>query len=494
MQKAQQEQTAERETKQKLQTELAQLKEIQTQTTEKLETLQAKLLETEAKNKETLEAKESQAQQLQTLQAQNEESKKALDTKTKELLENLSKEKAAKENTQKELEEQKSLLQKAQQEQIAKDQGLKTQLEESQIKINALIQKRDALTKENNSLLEKQKNLEEKIALLSDSKIENLANECMEAEDIFDVLDGYLLEDILTDDKKFELICRVAEMMGTKDRMQGVGLLNQARLFTSDDNQVASEQYERLSHIAVMLNQLDLSVDLLVEATSMKNSTNYNKKIAEGYSRIRSISQKAQQHGHDLLIEYINKNIPKDEVKNKLLIEVGTTRENVPGQGSTEQLAKLCKEKNIEFVTVDMDPHNTRWANFVSKKKNLGFEAVTAKGEDYLKNDAPKFDFVFLDAYDFDHGKHSELRQTRYEKNLGSKIDETECHIMHLKCAYSVEEKLKEGGIVCIDDTWQDEDGNWTAKGTLAVPHLLSRGFRIIEARNRAILMIKELI
>lgn len=366
----------------------------------------------------------------------------------------------------------------------------RTERDSARTERDALKLKVESLTKENANFIEKQKILEEKITLLTDSKIENLVNECMGAEDIFEVLDKYLLEEIFPDNKKFELICSVAENVGTTiDRMRGVGLLNQARLFMSSDSLVASRQYERLSHLATMLNQLDLSVDFFIDAASTQNNSNYNKKIADGYSRIRSVSQKAQQHGHDLLIDYISKNVPKNGIKEKLLIEIGTTRENVPGQGSTEQLAKLCKEKNIRFITVDMDPHNTRWANFVSQKKNLGFEAVTSKGEDYLKDEADDFDFIFLDAYDFEHGQHSELRQTRYEKNLGSKIDETECHIMHLKCAYSVEKKLKPGGVVCIDDTWKDEHGNWTAKGALAVPYLLSVGFRIIEARNKAVLM-----
>lgn len=423
--------------------EYAQLLE---QTTEELQAFRAKLSETEVKNKETLEAKESLAQQLQTLQTQNEESKKALETK----------------------------------------------VEEHITKINALIKRRDSLVRENSVLAEKQKVLEEKVNILSDAKIEQLVDECLKAEDIFEVLNKYLLEDLLPDNKKFELACSIAEKVGTTtDRMQGVGLLNQSRLFMSKETHIASKQYERLSHLATMLNQLDLSVDMLIESMALTD-TNYTKKVASGYSKIRSASQKAQQHGHDLLIDYIVKNIPKDEIGDKLLIEIGTTRENVPGQGSTEQLAKLCKEKNIKFVTVDMDPHNTRWANFVSQKKELGFQAVTAKGEDYLKDDADGFDFVFLDAYDFDHGKHSELRQTRYEKNLGSKIDETECHIMHLKCAYSVEAKLKDGGVVCIDDTWQDDNGIWMAKGTLAVSYLLNHGFKLLEYRNNAVLLSRD--
>ena len=110
------------------------------------------------------------------------------------------------------------------------------------------------------------------------------------------------------------------------------------------------------------------------------------------------------------------------------------------------------------------------------------------KGEDYLRRRTAPVDFVFLDAYDFDHGMHSELRQSRYERFLGSRIDEQACHQMHLECAESLLNLLTPIGLVCVDDTWLDK-GRWTAKGTLAMPFLLSHGFELIEARNRAALL-----
>jgi hypothetical protein len=116
---------------------------------------------------------------------------------------------------------------------------------------------------------------------------------------------------------------------------------------------------------------------------------------------------------------------------------------------------------------------------------------VTAKGEDYLRERTGPIDLVFLDAYDFDHGKHSELRQSRYEKFLGARIDELACHRMHLDCAESVATKLWAHGVVCIDDTWLDQD-RWTAKGTLAMPYLLDHGFVLVEARNRAALLLRQ--
>jgi hypothetical protein len=98
---------------------------------------------------------------------------------------------------------------------------------------------------------------------------------------------------------------------------------------------------------------------------------------------------------------------------------------------------------------------------------------------------------VFLDAYDFDHGKHSELRQSRYTKFLGARIDEQACHQMHLDCAQTLATRLWAHGVVCVDDTWLD-DGRWTAKGTLAMPFLLGQGFRLVEARNRAALLVRN--
>lgn len=43
--------------------------------------------------------------------------------------------------------------------------------------------------------------------------------------------------------------------------------------------------------------------------------------------------------------------------------------------------------------------------------------------------------------------------------------------------------------LLCIDDTWIDEEGRWTAKGTTAMPYLLENGFEVIEARDHAALL-----
>lgn len=203
-------------------------------------------------------------------------------------------------------------------------------------------------------------------------------------------------------------------------------------------------------------------------------------------------SSQKEGHGHVVLMSAL-RDLGAQKLKpGQLLVEVGTTRERVRNQGSTSKLAMMCKEYGLQFVTVDMDPFNSERAQHFFDENDLPFVAVNSKGEDYLASFRGKIHYAFLDAYDFDHGKHSERRQSRYEEFLGSRIEEEQCHKMHLDCAVSLADKLAAKGLICIDDTWQDEDGNWTAKGTLAVPYLLKNGFEIVEARNRAVLMRRK--
>lgn len=197
------------------------------------------------------------------------------------------------------------------------------------------------------------------------------------------------------------------------------------------------------------------------------------------------------QHGQALLIAELSARppLPPHDGRKRLMIEIGTTRETVPGQGSTRQLAQLCADLDVDFITVDMDPANTRRAVRKFRRMGLPFTAITAKGEDYLASFGGLIDYIFLDAYDFDHGNHSEIRQERYEHYLGARINDAQCHQMHLDCAIALLDRLSPDGLICFDDTWQDSRGNWTAKGTTAMPYLLKHGFEVMEARNRATLL-----
>lgn len=454
----------------------------------------------EAKEQELTKIKSDLETKNKEIQVNSEKLQKQtteLENKTKILEENLQQITSAKEASQKELAE------------------IKKQLENKTKELTIVIEEKEQeLTKIKSDLETKNKEVQEKTdidnnliaskntlltseyldSLDMQEKVKAIVSQAMHQEDVLESIDVYVLGNALGQEEKFEVCCEFAQQIANKgDKMQGVGFINNAKLFLSQETSIQSEQYKKLINIANTLH-LTFAVDLEMEYNANYGifTENINKRLFEEYKKIRSASNKQQQHGQDLLIDYINENIKDGEGKGKVLVEVGTTRENVPGQGSTLQLASLCKRKGIRFITVDMDAHNTRWANFISKKYDLKIEAITSKGEDFLKHDIDSFDFVFLDAYDFDHGHHSELRQSRYEKYLGSKISEKKAHKMHLKCAKSVVKKLKKDGALCIDDTWQDKNGKWEAKGATAMPYLLNQGWSIIDQRNNAVLIRRK--
>jgi len=322
-----------------------------------------------------------------------------------------------------------------------------------------------------------------------------LVDECFVNKELVDALESvtmYLLSSHSTNSMLFNFCYMLAlKFRETKDNLMVAHYINTASEFVEEKGSLAKSQYNLLSREALAIGQTELSIYFMVRSQCADSViTDFEKKrLVLAYNNIRAASK--QQHGHDLLLCYLQDKFKTSANSDKdfVLIEIGTTRENVPGQGSTRLLAEFCKNNKIHFITVDMDPNNSRIANSLFEQMEVPFEAITMKGEDYLQSYPGTFDFVFLDAYDFDHGKHSTLRQSRYIKYLGGRIDEEQCHKMHLDCAKSILEKLSEQGVVCIDDTWQDEQGRWTAKGTLALPFLLDNGFLLIEARNRAALL-----
>lgn len=300
-----------------------------------------------------------------------------------------------------------------------------------------------------------------------------------------------MVSTLFSNNVKYELCCFAARRFRElADNVMAVHFISFAKKFATD---YPLPRLNFLATLAIEVGQYELAIDYLIEAKSSENGISRTQKdrLIDSYRRMRAASKLKQQHGHDLLLAHLEQNNDLCIIagRKRRLVEVGTTREMVPGQGSTRLFSEFCVKKNLEFVTVDMDPNNSNLANEMFIAEGMGFKAVTEKGEDYLAQYSGIIDFVFLDAYDFDHGKHSSLRQSRYAKYLGGAIDEQQCHKMHLDCCEALLKCLAEDGLICIDDTWLDEHGNWTAKGTTAVPFLLANGFEIIENRNRAVLL-----
>jgi hypothetical protein len=373
-----------------------------------------------------------------------------------------------------------------------------------------LTTQRNILTKEIEDLVaareaEKKAYAQEKLELIKvfQEKLEHeyawLAHSCIVSDDIHQSAQKIIITRKLTDKSLFSFLIELSDQLeNLGDKTTALSYINQCRkLPTSNTVESLTEITRRL----IRLGQPTEAESVFVQAALAGKgvlSLSEKERIAlkNANLKLHQLAGQKTEHGHDLLISELNKNlstiVANISGRKPVLVEIGTTREDVPGQGSTQKLADYCKINAIDFITVDMDPHNSAMAEqtFASMEV-LSFQAVTSKGEEYLRNYDGMIDFIFLDAYDFDHGKHSELRQSRYEKYLGSRIDELECHRMHLDCAQTVAKKLSPFGLVCFDDTWL-ENGKWTAKGTLGMPYLLANGFELIEARNHAALLRRK--
>lgn len=311
----------------------------------------------------------------------------------------------------------------------------------------------------------------------------------------FEALNSYLNSGLSDKNASLGICLFLAQYFASfKDNLTTCHFINFAKDLIEQSENTHNDVYNKLVQLALNIGQTDLAVDLFIKASIDESVFNVSDrlKLTRTYHAIRAMSMQEQMHGHDLLLSYL-KLQSAASLQGKLVVEIGTTRENAPGQDSTRLLAEQCQKQSLEFITVDMDPNNTLCAKNLFNQLNVSFSAVTMKGEEYLRTYQGQIDFIFLDAYDFDHGMHSELRQERYVKYLGSEIDEKLCHQMHLDCAVALMTKLSPDGIICFDDTWQNEEGAWLAKGTLAVPYLLSNGFEIIEARNKAILLRRKI-
>ena len=120
----------------------------------------------------------------------------------------------------------------------------------------------------------------------------------------------------------------------------------------------------------------------------MKNLIIKITKILKIYIFLKKINLVLQSklgmgHGHNLFLFLIRKKNKKMNYKS--FLEIGSTREQIYGQGSTEIIAKYCEQNKINFISVDADIRNV---DRLRKKltKNKYFKSIHDKGENFLKN------------------------------------------------------------------------------------------------------------
>ena len=184
-------------------------------------------------------------------------------------------------------------------------------------------------------------------------------------------------------------------------------------------------------------------------------------------------------HGHVLLGKYIE----LDEYKiGKTIIEIGSVREDLEGQNSTEYFIKLCIKYDMKLISVDIDPKCSQNVLDLCKKYNfINFTTITEKGEDYLKK-IESFDYIYLDGYDYDHGKHAPERQTIYKETFKEEINNGSCWESHLEMVKLLNNKSTKDSIIGFDDIIDVGIG----KGVTAVPFLLKNNWKIIEKNSQS--------
>jgi len=192
-------------------------------------------------------------------------------------------------------------------------------------------------------------------------------------------------------------------------------------------------------------------------------------------------------HGHILLIKYIN-TLTDEEVKGKTIIEIGSVREELDGQNSTEQFTKLCKERNMSLVSVDMDEKCSSNASKVFKKYNFKKgKAINMKGEDYIRQ-LESFDYIYLDGYDYDHKQHSLERNERYNHYFGKEINNEDCWEGHLEMVKYLEQISDNNSVICFDDIISETVG----KGVTALPYLFDKKWYMFNRTNTAVILTKK--
>ena len=191
-------------------------------------------------------------------------------------------------------------------------------------------------------------------------------------------------------------------------------------------------------------------------------------------------------HGHQLLIKYIYQQ--GKNVENKTLIEIGSVREDLEGQNSTSCFTDLCTILKMNFISVDMDERCSENARKIFKDKKFDRGQVyNMLGEDYVKN-LSSFDYIYLDGYDYDHGKHSEERNERYNHYMGKEINDEDCWEAHLEMVKHLNEIATEDSIICFDDIISDKVG----KGVTALPYLFKNNWYIINKTGTAVILSKK--
>lgn len=171
--------------------------------------------------------------------------------------------------------------------------------------------------------------------------------------------------------------------------------------------------------------------------------------------------------------------------ENEVVVEIGSLR----GEGSTDYIAKFCKERDITFYSIDFE------SSAYNRVKNIeGVYVYRCTGENFLLNIFPKLGgleggklkirFAYLDNFDWIWDGTIEADWIKDQISLYKKynldMNNENSQRAHYEQSVLIDKYSSDNCLVLFDDTWQTYDGGYSGKGGRAVPMLLSLGYKLV--------------
>jgi predicted O-methyltransferase YrrM len=154
-------------------------------------------------------------------------------------------------------------------------------------------------------------------------------------------------------------------------------------------------------------------------------------------------------------------------------VETGTTSilDWPHGGCGTLLFGEYCTAYEGRLWTVDINPDAIKSSKWLSREFGNCIEYVSKDSIEFLSHFGPNIDALYLDSYDYD----------------GDEANREASRDHHLKEIVAAHDKLHALSVVMIDDC-KPPDGT-LGKGTLVIPWLQDRGWKIDRSEYQVILV-----
>lgn len=175
----------------------------------------------------------------------------------------------------------------------------------------------------------------------------------------------------------------------------------------------------------------------------------------------------------------------------QLIVEIGSDRY----EGSTAFFAEKSYQHHMWLKTVDIDgdcAHRIRrTANpYINRVQFFQQEGCEWARKYHCESNIHT---LYLDNFDWDwepgHPNRMIDEQRVWYALYGIEMNNTNCQNAHWEQMVHMMPWMAESSVVCLDDTYKDNKGNWTGKGGLVVPFLLINAYEILHYEEYGVIL-----